>query len=135
MVKDDFINYRNLDREVRELKAQLNALCDPRGQRYSLTPKAPSGTGSAMDDLVASFDALEQLYMKKLTEKNARLLAIELAIESLDVVAERLVMRYRYIDGYSWRRICNTMQAKGYSERQVYRLHGFALEKLKEVET
>ena len=136
MEKDDFVNYRQLAQEVRKLHAALQTLeatmYSPTGQRYSLTPRSPSGQGKTMDAVVASHVALEELYLEKLAQKNRQLLAVELAIEALQDPGERLVMRYRYIDGYGWHRICELMQSKGFSERQVYRLHGWALEKLKE---
>ena len=137
MEKTDFQNYRQLAHEVRRLQASLRALessmYSPSGQRYSLTPRAPSSQGHTMDNVVASHAALEELYREKLVEKNTQLLAIEQAIEALADPGERLVMRYRYIDGYGWQKVCMAMLARGYSERQVYRLHGWALEKLKEV--
>lgn len=137
MEKTDFMNYRLLAYEVKRLRGELDALegtiYSPTGQRYSLTPRASSGQGRTMDDVIASHAALEDHYLAKLAEKNAQLLAVERAIESLEDTAERLVMRYRYIDGHSWRKVCYLLQSKGYSERQVYRLHGWALEKLKEV--
>lgn len=136
MEKIDFQNYRLLAQEVRTLKTRLDALessiYSPAGQRYSLTPRASSGQGRTMDDVIAAHDALKEFYLKKLAEKEARLLVVEQRIESLADPAERLVMRYRYIDGYSWRRVVQLMLPKGVSERQVYRLHGWALEKLKE---
>lgn len=137
MTKDDFKNYRLLACEVRRLETQLKELegsiYSPTGQRYSLTPRASSGKGRTMDDVAAAHDALKEHYMKKLAEKKAQQLAVEQGIESLPNPAERLVMSYRYIKGMSWYQVCRVMQPKGYSERQVYRLHGFALERLKEV--
>lgn len=135
MEKSDFANYRLLAHEVKRLKNRLDALeasiYSPTGQRYSLTPRSTAG-GRTLDDVVASHAALVEMYQTKLAEKNDQLLAVEQAIDSLTNPAERLVMVYRYIDGRSWRQVCNMMLPKGYSERQVYRLHGFALEKLKE---
>lgn len=137
MEKEDLVNYRQLAREVRQLRARLKTLEDsiyaPSGQKYSHLPRASSGLTRTMDDVVASHAALEEFYLQKLAEKNNKLLAVEQAIESLQVVAERLVMRYRYIDGHSWLKICQTMESRGFSERQVYRLHGWALEKLRGV--
>lgn len=136
MEKDEFFNYRMLTFEVKKLRSTLSALeasiYSPAGQRYTLTPRGTSG-GHSMDDVIASHAALEQLYREKLAEKNARLLAVEQAIESLPDPAQRLVMRYRYIDGHGWRKVCSLMQPRGYSERTIYRLHGEALQKLKEV--
>lgn len=137
MEKEDFVNYRMLAYEVRKLQVNLKeleaAIYSPTGQRYSLTPRASSGKGRTMDDVIASHAALEDLYRSKLMAKNAQLLAVEQAIEALKDPAERLIMRYRYIDGHGWRKVCELMRPKGYSERSVYRLHGLALLKLKEV--
>lgn len=133
MEKADFQNYRRLAHEVQLLKAKVNALCDPTGSRYSLSPRAPSGQANTLDNLVAAYTALEEHYFKKLAEKETALLLVERAIESLADPAERLIMRYRYIDGHSWQKVCVLMLSQGVSERQVYRLHGWALEKLKEV--
>lgn len=136
MEKNDFIQYRLLAIEVRQLRARLKTLegsiYSPGGQRYSLTPRASSGQGRTLADVAAAHEALEQLYLEKLATKEAKLLAVEQAIETLEDAAQRLVMRYRYIDGHGWRKVCTLMEAKGISERQTYRLHGWALEKLKE---
>ena len=135
MEKSDFQNYRLVAYEVKRLRAHLDALeasmYSPTAQRYSHTPRGTSN-GHTMDTVVASHAALEEKYLETLAAKNALLLAVEDAIESLADPAERLVMRHRYIDGHSWRRVCDLMRPKGISERQVYRLHGWALEKLKE---
>lgn len=132
MEKTDFQNYRSLGREVKELKAKLKALCDPSGQRYTLAPRAPSGHGRTMDDLAAIYEAQEAHYLAKIVEKEAWLLAMEQAIESLADPDERLIMRYRYIDGHLWPKVAQLMLPLGVSERQTYRLHGRALERLKE---
>lgn len=136
MEKSDFQNYRMLAQEVRTLQARLaeleGTIYSPAGQRYSLVPRASSGQNSTLDDAIAAHAALEDRLLKALAEKNRQLLLVYQAIESLADPAERMVMEYRYIDGYSWRKVCYLMQRQGVSERQVYRLHGWALEKLKE---
>ena len=134
MEKLDFQNYRMLASEVRQLQIKLKALCDPAGPRYSLTPKAPTGRANTLDNLAAIYAEQEALYLQKLAEKEAQLVVVEQALETLKDPAERLVMRHRYIDGHSWTKVCALMRPRGVSERQVYRLHGWALEKLKEVQ-
>lgn len=135
MEKTDFLNYRALVREVQQLRSQLAALesslYSPKGQRFSSTPRAASGPKKTMDDAVAGHIKLEALYREQLAEKENRQAYIEWAIASLDT-PERLVMRFRYIDGYGWPAVIREMQKVGYSERTVYRLHGLALLKLKE---
>lgn len=137
MEKEDFVNYRALVLEVKQLRKQLTVLessiYSPKGQRFSQTPRSASGQNRTMDDVAAAHIALEDKYRAALAQQEARQLAIETAIQSLGNPAHRLIMRLRYIDGMGWRRVCEKLQARGYSERQVYRLHGEALLKLKEV--
>ena len=136
MEKADFLNYRALALETRQLRNQLatleSSLYSPKGQRFTSTPRVPSGGGSTMDGAVARHMKLEELYRGKLAEQEAQLLQIEEAILSLSDPGERAVMRERYIEGRGWPDVIRKFQKEGLSERQVYRLHGYALAKLKE---
>ena len=135
--KTELKNYRALVLEVQQLKEQLVALetslYSPKGQRFTSTPRVPSGDRSTMDGAVARHIKLQELYREQLAEKEAQQFAIEQAIESLGDTPERLIMRELYIAGKKWPAVLSKMQKLGYSERTVYRLHGFALLKLKEV--
>lgn len=137
MEKSDFRNYRSLLLEVDQLRTQVQVLessmYSPRGQRFSSTPRATSGNNRTMADPVARHIELVGFYEQELADKEAQQLAIERAIASLADIGERLVMRSRYIDGNGWPAVIREMQKAGYSERTVYRLHGYALAKLKEV--
>lgn len=137
MEKTDFKNYRTLVLEVQQLREQLTALefslYSPKGQRFTPTPRVPSGERSTMDGAVEWHIKLEQLYREQLAEKEAQQLSVERAIQSLGDTAERVVMRERYIKGRGWGSVIREMEKQGISERQVYRLHGLALLKLKEV--
>lgn len=136
MEKADFKGYRALVMEVQQLREQLTALetsmYSPRTSRPSLTPKAHGGSHGP-EDAIARHIKLVEWYRENLAIKEARQLAIEQAIESLEDPFERVVMRYRYIEGRTWAYIIAQLAEKGYSDRQTYRLHGFALLKLKEV--
>lgn len=137
MDKNELKNYRVLLLEVQQLKDQLQALesslYSPKGQRFTSTPRVPSGERSTMDGAVEAHIRLERRYREELADKEARQLAIEEAIASLQDPAERTVMRERYLFGKGWPAIVSKMQKIGYSERTTYRLHGYALAKLKEV--
>ena len=137
MEKIDFKNYRALVLEVQQLRDQLqtleSSLYSPKGQRFTSTPRVPSGERSTMDGAIEAHIKLERKYREELAEKEAQQLAIEEAIQSLGDTPERVVMRELYIFGKSWPAVINKMQKLGYSERTTYRLHGYALLKLKEV--
>lgn len=137
MEKADFKNYRTLLLEVEQLREQLkvleSSLYSPKGQRFTSTPRVPSGDRSTMDGAVERHMKLERLYHDQLAEKEAQQLAIEQAIDSLGDSPERVIMRELYIMGRRWPAVIKKMEKAGYSERTSYRLHGFALLKLKEV--
>ncbi len=137
MEKADFKNYRMLLWEVQQLSEQLavleSSLYSPKGQRFTSTPSASGGKGSTMDGAVARHMRLEKLYRDELADKEAKQLAIEQAIQSLENAPERVIMREHYINGKKWPAVIREMQKQGYSERTVFRLHGFALQKLREV--
>ena len=136
MNKTDLLNSRMLAFEVRQLRDLLAAtemaLDSPKSPRFTFTPSGSSHPGGAMEQAMVRHLELQELYLKRLAEKDAKLQEVERAIGSLEDPAERVIMRNRYILGWPWRRVCMAMQSEGYSERQVYRLHGFALMKLKD---
>lgn len=137
MKKSDLLEYRGLVLEVQQLREQLEvlegSLYSPKGQRFTSTPRSPSGAGSTMDGAIDRHIQLESLYRETLADKEARQLHIESAVMGLADVGQRLVMRERYIRGLRWPAVVTKLQKVGYSERQVYRLHGFALLALEEV--
>lgn len=136
MEKSDFKSYRAIVLEVEQLKEQLrvleSSLYSPKGQRFTSTPRSPSGYRSTMDGAVDRHINLYNKYAAELADKEARQLAIETAISSLTDPDERVVMRERYIRGQEWPTVVRKLQKEGYSERTIYRLHGMALLKLKE---
>lgn len=136
MEKADFKGYRALVMEVQQLREQLatleTSMYSPRTSRPSLTPKAHGGSHGP-EDAIARHIKLVEWYREKLATKEAQQLAIEQAIESLEDPFERVVMRYRYIEGRNWTYIIARLAERGYSDRQTYRLHGFALLRLKDL--
>lgn len=134
MDKTELLQYRAAVLEVRRLRSQLAFLERDKytvpGPNYSGVPGGSPAAGSAIEAKVIKYQDALALYREKVAAKEARLLAIEQAIESLPS-PERLVIRLRYIEGRSWTSVCVSLLPLGYSERQVYRLHGSALEKLK----
>lgn len=110
-----------LDRIMR-LEARLTA---PGAQGLDGMPHG-SGSGDAMVRGVAALADLRELYREKEIELTQALIDIEHLIDRLDPV-ERLIARYRYIDGMQWEKICVKIN---YSWRQTHRYHDGLLEKL-----
>jgi hypothetical protein len=137
MDKTEFINYKALRQEASQLRT---ILCQLSAERYSVptpdysgTPRSGRSKGAAFERKIIKYTEAISLYEKKLADIDARTVAVEQAIGTLADPIERLVMRLRYIEGRRWINVCVVLQDLGYSERQVYRLHGSALEKLKGV--
>lgn len=109
MTKSDLMNYRATKREIRQIS-----------RRLAVTS-------------IENSPELHCLYESTLCRLRREVVAIEKAITTLSNPVERIILRDRYINGFDWRRIVSHLAAEGYSERQVYRLHGYALQHLKEV--
>lgn len=126
-----FMAYRDLHREVRQLKRQLQSfeelMYSPRGQRFTSIPGATSGKGYTMADVVANHMELEKTFKDKANELAQELVDLEKAVESLESTLERSIMRYRYFDGMSWHKISEKTHI---SEPQLYRYHSSALRNL-----
>lgn len=132
MTKERLRNYQAIRRERHQLKVQLEQLeamlYYPKIQQMTGMPFNPSKEANPTENLIIKHLELQELYKAKLDELAAEQLAIEQAIEPLDYTA-RALLRYRYIEGMTWEQVAVKMN---YSWRQVHRLHGDALQQLKE---
>ena len=87
-----------------------------------------SGNSDAIGSKLAKLNDMLEYYVLKIEERIIQQERIEKELERLPVT-ERRLMRYRYIDGLEWKDIMGKMC---YSWKQVHRIHGRALEKLKD---
>lgn len=92
---------------------------------------SPSGGGSAdkLTNVVAKIIEIKDKCAEHLERMEQVRRNIEKAIEEVDDVELKRILRRRYIRGWSFPRIADDM---GYSERQILRLHGTALQKVNE---
>ena len=131
MTKQELRQYRYIVREITQLESYLD---DLKARAYSPAPPALTGmpgstyrrAGSAQERTLDSLEPLLKKYDQQLAELYRRRLAIENAIESLEG-EHRILLRYRYIDGMSWRLIYTKMHV---SEATVHRIHVEALKEL-----
>lgn len=117
----------DLNRRIKDIEDDLYAL---RSQLLDGMPRGSSGENYVTEELIDQKEELLVMYKVKEGELTAELLVIETAIEKLEPRERRLV-RLHYIDGLTWEQVAVEMT---YSWRQVHRIHGEALEKLKEEE-
>lgn len=130
MDKKTLQNYRAMDKELKQLEELIERIdariCEAKTSH--LTPE-PKGGGYAADATLNSLAMLEKLrgmYDRKWDALIAARTEIEIAIDHLEPT-ERLLIRYRYIDGMSWVKIARKLC---YSERHTTRLHGEILKKM-----
>ena len=137
MNKSDFLNCRTLVLEVQHLRTLVAELeCvkyTAQGLDFSGAPRGSRSKVSPVERRVIRYLDAVDLYREKIAQAEARILAAERAIESLDSPVERLIMRLRYISGRNWTSVYRELRPLGYSDRHVHRLHGCALMKLKEI--
>lgn len=128
-VKRKLYTYLDLKKERNQIREELEQV-----RADAASPKTPSldgmprsgGFGDAMTGKVSSIMKVCQRYERKLDELAAAMLAIEETIAGLDIT-ERVLMRYRYLEGLTWEKISVAMN---YSWRQTHNIHARALDKL-----
>lgn len=133
-VKQRLNSYNHVRMERRQLRDQIYRLearlTAPGAQNFDGMPHG-SGKGDAMAQGVARLADLREMYNAKDIELTQTLVDIEHLIEGLDPI-ERVIARYRYIEGLHWEQICVKVN---YSWRQTHRIHSDMIDKLaKEVE-
>lgn len=117
-------------KQVEERLEVLNArLVSVGSQRLDGMPRGGSG-GDNKPDLLDAKDRLVARYMGLCDQLVRTQLAIEEAIEGLEPI-ERMVIRYRYLEGLTWEQVC---VAVDYAWRNTHRIHARALDKLAEME-
>ena len=124
--KEYLRRYNDHVRRIRRIEIELAELRTMRISGSGNTDGMPHGSNqSDLSDYAADLDELEQKLIK---ERYKRVLAykeIVKRIKKLESENEKDVLFYRYIAGYDWWQIAQKLR---YSERQVHRFHGEALE-------
>ena len=122
--------YKQIDKEIDQLlleKREIFSLGTKVTPTYSDMPK---GTG-ASDKVQSTVEKLEEYERKidvKIDDWYEAKLNIEKAIHTVESDTLRLLLRYRYINGWTWEKIAVEMN---YAYRNVTRLHGKAINLIK----
>ena len=120
--------YRDNEREIRRLREEIERW---RSTAYAvgLRLSPTGGGGSGVDRLQVNVEQLVQLQNRLARQYDERVRLreeIEDAIETVPEERLRLLLRYRYIDGWTWERISVEL-SYDVEGRNVYKLHGKAL--------
>ena len=136
MTKQELQSYRLIRKEIRQLEGQIRELdtrvYSPRTPHLTGMPgAAPTEPGSAQERAATELFELRAYYDAKVKELHQKRLDIEKTIETLQDSTERIVMRSRYINGFSFEKIANR---NNYSLSQIFRIHQKALRKIERCE-
>ncbi len=129
MTKERLRRYIWLKQECRQLQAYLERTMNDMASVSSprLTGMPHSTDTHGLDEIVVRYEEIVSKYEKRLKLYQKETLAIEQAIEGLKDPRLRLLMRYKYMDGYKWDTIADLMH---YEVRWLYILHGQALQEI-----
>ena len=123
--------YINLDREIDRKLEEVSRLRSKLTRVTEVFTAEPKGGGSIYgktEEILAKIVDLE----KEIDADVDRLIAVRDNIKSVIEVVEddreRLLLQYRYLDGWTFEKIAVEMN---YSWRQIHRLHSKALTNLK----
>lgn len=122
---NSYIDLKRERQQIAEERERILARLEPGAQNLDGMPRN-QGAGDALASGVAAAADLLTLYTAKAAELDRAQADIEALIETLEPV-ERMLARFRYIEGHTWETVCVDMS---YSWRQVHRIHGRLLDKL-----
>ena len=109
-----------------ERQRRYRELAERRTAVYRDTPGGGRRCSSSVEEYVAKIIDLE--IDRRIDEYVDLTREIEAAIDRIPDGRYRDVLRFRYVNGWTWEKIADEM---GYDERWVRRLHGWALLKIK----
>ena len=137
MTKQDFRDYRNLQKEIRQLKDLIreadSRVYSPGQTRITGQPGAVHAAtpGSAQERIATELFELRTSYDRAMIDLIKRSREIERVIEQIEDSTERQIMRLKYLRGYSWKRVCREI---GYEWTQTHTIHRRALEHASKIE-
>ena len=113
-------------RRIRRIETELAELRTMKISGSGNIDGMPHGSRqSDLSDYAAELDSLERKRVEEWRRMTLARKEIERRIKNLKSENEKDVLFYRYIAGYDWPEIAQKLR---YSERQVHRFHGKALE-------
>ncbi|WP_306574586.1 hypothetical protein [Anaerotruncus massiliensis (ex Togo et al. 2019)] len=122
--------YRDNEREIRRTEEEI-LRWESLSRKTTTTMGAAGGGSNGEDKLQAAVEKIVRWQNRLTLQLGERVRLreeIEVAIGTVEDERLRLLLRYRYIDGWTWERIAVELN---YAYRNVTRLHGRALDEIK----
>lgn len=131
MTKEELKEYIETKREIEIIEEKIDYLESKKTSIKSMVitdePRGCNSESDRLGELLGEIEELIELYNEKQIKLMKQQINIEKCIEKLENSVERNIMRLRYLDGYTWEKIC---VITNYSWRQIHRYHSKILEKI-----
>ena len=124
MTKEELNNYTELCREIKNIEEKIlyyeEQKTSIKSQIITDMPTSSTGERDRLGKLLVQIEELLDLYYEKRTKLVNTQIKIEEAIEKLEDATDRNIMRLRYLDNYTWEKIC---VALNYSWNGIHKKH------------
>ena len=132
MKKEELKNYIETKREIEIIKDKIEYLEENKTSIKSMIiddmPKGSNTENDRLGELLGKIEELLNIYNEKQIRLIKQQMKIEDAIDKLEEATDRNIMRLKYIDGYTWERICVVLN---YSWNGIHKKHRKILEKIR----
>jgi len=122
LTAEDLKNLRDCHAQIASLKGRIerlrSSLSSPAVSRLSHAPASSGMPGDPVGDGVVRLAEMEEELQKRIMELELKIRCVETEIDALPP-RERSVIRARYVDGLSWRRVGKVV---GYCENHCKRI-------------
>ena len=124
MTKEELSNYTELCREIKNIEEKIEYYTEKKtsikSQMITDMPTASTGERDKLGRLLVQIEELLDVYYEKQARLVQMQINIENEIEKLEDATDRNIMRLRYLDNYTWEKIC---VALNYSWNGIHKKH------------
>ena len=131
MTKEELKEYKETEREIKIIEEKIELLQSEKTSIKSLMiTDMPRGEAEKdrLAKLLGEIEELILVYNEKQTKLINQQKKIENCIDKLDSSCERNIMRLRYLEGYTWEKMCVETD---YSWNGIHKVHRKILEKIR----
>jgi len=132
MTKEELKEYIETKREIKIIEEKIEFLKEKKTSIKSMVitdePRGCNSESDRLGELLGEIEELIDVYNKKQDRLFKQQIKIEKCIDKLEDSIDRNIMRLKYIDGYTWERICVII---GYSWNGIHKKHRKILEKIR----
>lgn len=132
MTKEELKEYIETKREIKIIEEKIEFLKEKKTSIKSMVitdePRGSNSESDRLGELLGEIEELIDVYNKKQDRLFKQQMKIEKCIDKLEDSIDRNIMRLKYIDGYTWERICVMLN---YSWNGIHKKHRKILEKIR----